>query len=655
MTIRDYLSREARRITDHALGDFKTAAAWKKQIGEKRRQFSEMMGLENLPPASERPRVSFTVTGAVERGSCRIEKLHYESLPKLNVTANLYIPKTINGRAPAVLYVCGHAQNQKAHYQAHARKFAELGFVCLIIETVQLGEVTGFHHGCYREGWFHWYSRGYAPSAVELLNGIRGLDLLAQRSDVDATRMGVTGISGGGASTWWIAAGDERVKCAAPVCGTTTLAAHIRDRLIDGHCDCMWWNNIYRWDLADVGALIAPRALMIASSERDSIFHIASIREVHQQLKQLYRRIDVADQLKLVTYPGEHAYRPEGRKEIFSWFVRHLQGKVVPPDKVADIDDAKENQESLDTLRVYVNGAPPDSSTTTIQDSFITIPEAPPISNNGDFERERRRVVEALREKTFGHFPEKPPPLDAKIEFEYENGDTRGHRFAYTSEEGWRLHGQFSFRNNLKRPMPAVVALITPHEDRGSTDGFLNRINAPWAKIKVETRGTGDTGWAEELDWHLRRSAAWTGRTIASMRVWDALRAVQAVRAIAGDCGLDANQISLAARGEMCAVALYAALLDGNIRTLFLESPPATQNAPSQKDGRGATIEMLHCLRITDLPQVAGLLFPTEVVLAGEIHASYDWAANVFKKLGGAKKFQKLTELSRWSPAALER
>lgn len=647
MTIRDYLSREARRITDNALRDFGSAVAWRKLISEKRRQFAEMMGLDNLSCARERQRVPVTVTGIVERRGYRIEKLYYESMPKLYVTANLYAPEKLIERAPAVLYVCGHAQNQKVHYQAHARKFAELGFICLIVETVERGEERGTHHGTYNEGCFHWFSRGYSPAAVEMFNGIRGLDLLAARPDVDAARLGVTGISGGGASTWWIAAGDERVKCAAPVCSTTTLAAHIRDRLIDGHCDCMWWNNIYRWDLADVGALIAPRALMIASSERDSIFHIASIREVYRQLKRLYVRLKGGNQLRLVTWPGEHAYRPEGRKEIFSWFVKHLQGKDVGPDKVGDIDDSKVKEESLNTLRVFVDGAPVNSITPKIQDHFITLPAAPKITTKNDWETERHHVITQLRMKTFGHFPVKPPPLDVKVKYEFENGSTRGHHFAFTCEEGWRLLGLLKINKDANQPAPAVLGLCLPNEDRGATDEFLGQIRAPWAKIKIETRGTGDTDWSEQLNWHLRRAAAWTGRTLASLRVWDTLRALKAARALAE---VDAKQLSLAARGEMCAVALYAALLDGDVQVLFLESPPATQNAQSQKNGRGAAIEMLHCLRITDLPQVAGLLFPTELVIAGDFPESYEWAERVYAKFGAAEKFHKTRQLSSWRP-----
>ena len=653
MTIRDYLSGEARRITERSRADFADGDAWKRHLPERRGQYREMMGLADQPEHALRPPLDVHVTGIVERPRYRIEKLYYESLPKLYVTANLYLPKrdgARNGqpeRFPGVLYVCGHADTQKVHYQAHPRRFAELGFACLIVETVQLGEVRGYHHGCYREGWHHWISRGYSPASIETINGIRGLDLLAQRPDVDAGRLGVTGISGGGAVTWWIAAADQRVKVAAPVCGTSTLASYIADRTIDGHCDCMWLNNTYRWDLADVGALIAPRPLLIASADRDPLFTIASIRQVHDQLKTLYAALGAGEKLRLVETPGGHSYHERSRTGIFSWFIKHLQGRDVPPEAVGDTDESPQSLESAETLRVFVNGPLLEDRTPTIHDEVFTPPAPPRIATVKNLRQTRADVIAALRKQTFGAFPSIPPALETAVEYESEDNGATGCRFAFTSEHGWRLHGQLTRPDSAPAPVPAVVALRGPDEERGAAERFLGQIRAPWIKAVVEPRGTGDTAWGQELQWHLRRAAAWTGRTLASMRVWDTLRAIEAVRTLPD---VYPGQIALAARGEMAAVALYAALLDGRIQTLILESPPATQNAPSRPDGRGPAVEMLNCLRITDLPQVAGLLFPAEIVFSGDRPATYAWAEELYRNLGAPEKIRHFADLAAWKP-----
>jgi hypothetical protein len=387
---------------------------------------------------------------------------------------------------------------------------------------------------------------------------------------------------------------------------------------------------------------------MISSADRDAIVTIASINEVHDQLKRLYKKLGAADKLALTTYPGPHAYSEYSRTRIFSWFIKHLMGKDVPPEKVGDLELDKNKLETADTLRVFVGGPLKEDRTFTIHEDFFTPPKPLVIADTATLEKERTRVITALREKTFGAFPAKPPALDTQVEFELDHGQVIGHRFAFTSEEGWRLHGRLIISKDTKQPAPAVVALRLPGEERNTAESFIGKVRASWAKIIVAPRGTGDTAWSDELNWHLRRASAWTGRTLASMRVWDTLRALQAMRQLRE---VDPKQVSLAAHGEMCAVALYAALLDGNVRTLFLELPPATQNAPGEKDGRGPAIEMLNCLRITDLAQVAGLLFPAELVVAGATPETYAWAEELYRKLGATGKFHRVKELSSWNPA----
>jgi hypothetical protein len=130
------------------------------------------------------------------------------------------------------------------------------------------------------------------------------------------------------------------------------------------------------------------------------------------------------------------------------------------------------------------------------------------------------------------------------------------------------------------------------------------------------------------------------------MRVWDALRALSAVRAMTG---VDAGQVSIAARGEMSAIALYAALLDGGVKRVLVDSPPATQNAASQPNGKGPAIEMLNCLRYTDAPHVAGLLHPADVVIAGDCPSTYEWAEGLYRRLGGPGAFQRVKTMADWS------
>jgi pimeloyl-ACP methyl ester carboxylesterase len=212
----------------------------------------------------------------------------------------------------------------------------------------------------------------------------------------------------------------------------------------------------------------------------------------------------------------------------------------------------------------------------------------------------------------------------------------RGYRFTYASEEDWRLAGRLLVRKEESEAGPCALILRSPREERNTAESLAGQLGRWPVKAIVEPRGTGDTGYDEALQWHLRRAAAWCGVTLASMRVYDVLRGLQAIRTLPE---VSPTEVALVAQGEMCAVALYAALLDGGVAGLVLVDPPATQDAPGEKDGKGPAIEMLNCLRYTDLPYVAGLLWPARVAIVGECPATYEWTRELYTRLGAPGQF----------------
>jgi hypothetical protein len=280
---------------------------------------------------------------------------------------------------------------------------------------------------------------------------------------------------------------------------------------------------------------------------------------------------------------------------------------------------------------VFTSGTPPDETTTTIQDRFIKRAEPPVIRDAATLSRHRDTVIAALREKTFAHFPPEPRPLDLNIEFEWALEELQGRYFSFAVEDDCRLWGNLIIDGEERGPRPVIVSLQDARKKHFKKSVFRD-IFPDCVQARIEVRGWGRTAWGQELQWHLRRAAMLTGRTIASMRVWDTLCALAAVRAFPE---VDAGRIALAGSGETAAVALYAALLDGKISAIILRDPPATQDTPGDRHGFGDAIEMLNCLRVTDLPQVAGLLFPAELVFLGPRPNSYLWAENLFSQLGG--------------------
>ena len=152
----EYFRGETRALGERSLADIRTIEDWNKAKSPARQQLFEMLGLDPLPPKTD---LKATVTGTLDHPEFTVEKLHYQSRPGLYVTANVYVPKKLSAPAPAILYVCGHAvvktngvsYGNKVGYQHWGAWFARNGYVAMLIDTVQLGELEGIHHGTHNK------------------------------------------------------------------------------------------------------------------------------------------------------------------------------------------------------------------------------------------------------------------------------------------------------------------------------------------------------------------------------------------------------------------------------------------------------------------------------------------------------------------------
>lgn len=351
-----------------------TKENWEQLRPQWRQQLQEMLGLMPWP---ERTELEPTVTGQLQHDGLTIRRLHYQSRPGLYVTANLYLPE---GQVPqegwpAVLYVCGHANvtdegrlmGNKAGYHHHGLWFARHGVACLMIDTIQLGELHGAHHGTHRLGRWDWVSRGYTPAGVEAWNAIRGIDYLESLDEIDGDHIGLTGRSGGGAYSWFTAALDERIKAAVPVAGITDLENHVVDDCVEGHCDCMYFVNYHGWDYPQLAALVAPRPLLLANSDSDSIFPLDGVIRTHRLLEQLYKRLDAEENYGLLITPGPHRDTQELQVGAFRWLLRHLTGEepVVARAATKELEPQQ--------LLVFEREIPRDERVTSVSGWFVPV------------------------------------------------------------------------------------------------------------------------------------------------------------------------------------------------------------------------------------------------------------------------------------------
>ncbi len=606
----EYFEAETARLAARCLADVNTLEDWRSRRAEYRRQAAEMLGLWPEPPRGD---LKAVVTGTVEQEDFRVQKLHYQSSPGLYVTANLYLPKGLTRPAPAVLYVCGHgpvitngiSYGNKVSYQHHGIWFARNGYACLLIDTLQLGEIQGAHHGTYRDGAWWWNARGYTPAGVEAWNSIRALDYLCSRPEVDTNRLGVTGRSGGGAYSWTLAALDDRVKVIAPVAGITDLRNHVVDGVVEGHCDCMFLVNTYRWDYPLLAALAAPRPLLLVNTDADTIFPLDGVLRTHERLKRLYALHKAPANLGLVIAPGPHKDTQDLQMPVFRWFNRHLKGEDTL------IEMAATKRFTPQQLKVF-SELPSDAINTNAQRLFGAPPAAvlPPTSA----ERHAAWLAE-LRRQSFAGWPEGgPAPILRPLFRESAHGvvceaydlETQPHvilRLYVMSRSSapsslpvlLRIHGA----NQPWQPLPsprastpaarlAEVCSAFGLEDRPSREWFTDAA----AIACVWPRGLGPDAWPGDArkQIHLRRRFMLLGQTLDSMRVWDIRRAVQAARELKPFKG---RPLQVVAEGDLAVDALYASLFEKEIDCLRLRQMPR-----SHLQGP----DYLNVLKVLDIP-----------------------------------------------------
>jgi cephalosporin-C deacetylase-like acetyl esterase len=567
LLVKKYLAEDTRRIGEGILEKVQSAADWQSRREEIQRQYLEMLGLWPLP---QRTPLKAATTGVLEREGFRVEKVGFQSSPGLYVTTNLYLPQKAEGKLPAVLYLCGHSakgrDGNKTAFQHHGMWFATHGYVCLIVDTLQLGEVAGIHHGTYRYNRWWWQARGYTPAGVECWNAIRALDYLESRPEVDPQRIAATGISGGGAATFWVSAADPRVKVAVPVSGMGDLETYVTDGVIDGHCDCMMLINSRRWEWTTIAALVAPRPLLFANSDHDTIFPMTGNQRITARLTRLYKLLGRPEAFDTVVVPGGHDDKLPLRLAAYRWINRWLKNddREVSEPELPRIEGSE--------LRVFPVEVPADALNDRIDETFVPEAKVELPRDPAGFASWREGLLTQLRERSFA-----------------------------ASDEEILIP---SFRLPELPERGRTIWILAP--GLGDTETDWASDSTKGGRVWVfRPRGVGEAAWTVRPPHYVERALPLLGRTADSGRVRDvALAALKLSRDAGGE-----NPVGVVGRGQAGVICAYAALLEPAIEKVVVVDPPR-----SHREGP----YFLNVLRICDIAEALGMLAPRPLTL---VHA----------------------------------
>ena len=594
------------------------------EVTGRKRYLRERM-LSALGGFPERTPLNPRVTGTLEREDYRVEKVVFESQPGFYVTANLYLPKSGNPPYPAILFPLGHEEGAKANeiWQRILITFARRGFVALAWDTLGQGERVQIFDADFKTSKVvrsttehtilgaQCLLLGDALARYTIWDGIRALDYLLSRPEVDPKRVGCTGNSGGGTHTAYLAALEERIQVAAPSCYLTTWG-----RLLDtiGPQDAEQYippSILDGMDHADFVHAFAPKPYLILSAIRD-FFSITGARDTHGEAQRVYALFGAREQLAMVEADDGHGYSEPRRMASYRWFSRWLQGAEDSRPE-GDVPVAAEEE---------LWATPTGQVATSFGGETVTSLNQKRAQN---LRRGGKPSVEEIRRLIGYREPQAPAPVRffgriERQEFEIE-------KLVYESEPGIQVPALLYVPLRSAGRRPAVI-VVHGRGKAAAHDKAAELAGAGSVVLSIDARGMGETRYTPEEygsdwpryfgDYGSAMTLLLAGETLVGSR---ALDIVQGVGLLASRDDVDPARIAAAGIGAGCVPLLHATALDQRIASVTLEGMLVSyESVVRHKIHRGIFEDVIPgVLKVYDLPDLVTVVAPRPVRLVNAV------------------------------------
>ncbi len=648
-----------------------------------RRAYVRERMLRALGGLPERTPLNARLVGTLDREGYRIEKIIFESLPGFYVTANLYLPKSGQPPYPAVLYPLGHETGGKSNptWQQMLATLARRGYVGLAWDPLGQGERSQFYDPDLKES-----KLGRNRSTTEhtmlgaqclllgdnvarytIWDGMRALDYLLSRPEVDPKLVAVTGNSGGGTHTAYLAALDDRLHVAAPSCYITSWR-----RLLESIGPQDAEQSVSPWvgdglDHADFIYAFAPKPYLILSAIRD-FFSISGARETYAEARRAYSLLGAEQKLSMFEADDGHGYNQPRRMAAYRWLGRWLKGAEDNQPETLIEAETEEALRATDSGQVMASlGGETVFSLNLKRLEQIRPARTAPAGTQAlaTYQKEIRRQLAAA----IGFNPPKSaPPLKPFGQIAREG--YRMEKLVYESEPGIRVPAVLlvpEAAGGAQAKLPAIVYVhgrgkaAGARAPSGATSDLQQLVKAGFVVLALDARGTGETGMAVPPDgqrysgyfgdYASAMKAFMAGKTLVGMRATDIVRGVDLLAARAE---VDAARIYGFGKEAGAVTLLHAAALDDRIRKVALEGMLVSYESVVKNRIHRDVFESIvpGALKLYDLPDLAAMLAPRPV-----------WVVNAADPLGNRiataearKEYARLLEAFRalGAPNALQ-
>ena len=568
---------DAKRLSHQRRRELEASLASPDAAEDRRLQLQEDY-LRLLGPLPEQTPLNPEVTGQIERDGYRIEKVRYESQPGHHVTANLYLPTVGKPPYPGVLVACGHSDNGKAYpaYQAASALLAKNGLVALCYDPISQGERIQLpaapRYGTMTHTLLDLGALLVGRSTVwyELVDGMRSLDYLRTRPEVDPTKpIGLTGTSGGGTQTTFFMAADPRVGPAAPSC---YLMTRLRKFETVGPSDgCQWLpgEGPAGIDHFDYCAIRADRPTLVLGAT-DDFFDILATRAGADETRRVFSALGKEANFDFLETNSPHGFHRPHREAA----TRFMRKWLCDDDRAVEEEpfEPLEDQALAVTHTGQIQGDFPAETTV----AAMNLQEARRLAAarirfwESGSEAERRSAIR----QTIGMRSSRPP-YQVETRGSIERDGYRIEKLALVRKDDVPLPVLLLLPENSAEKLPVVLYADSRGKAAAAkTDGELERlVRQGTIVLAVDLRGYGETrdrgSYHKDINDEERTAllAMYLGRPLLGQRVEDIVTCLDYLESLSD---VDPAEIELIASGRVGPVGLHAAYLDDRIKRLVL-------------------------------------------------------------------------------------
>ncbi|MCA9122402.1 MAG: acetylxylan esterase [Planctomycetaceae bacterium] len=590
------------------------------QIRDYQQQLREFF-IRQLGGLPERTPLNATTVRTIQADGYRIELVIYESQPHHHITANLYIPDG-DGPFPGVVVSSGHSRTAKTadYNQRFGIMMAKHGMAALCFDPIGQGErsqvLDDQGHPKYSGTTTEHFLLGVGSTLVgrstatyRVWDGIRSIDYLVSRPEIDPTRIGYTGCSGGGTLTSYVMALDERVTCAAPACYLTTFRKLIETIGPQDAEQNIFGQVAFGLDHPDYILMRAPRPTLICCTTGD-YFNIEGAWNNYRQAKRVYGQLGYPERVDLVEMDGPHGVKPQGLATIAHWMKRWLldRDEAVP---VAELTTRAPSEllctSSGQVLRlageksVFDLNAELEARLATERERLWTSKTDEAMTT----QIARRLGLDPIAEL-------KPPKLEDAGRV--QRGEYHIDRLVLRPESGVPLPG-LTF--HPKSPLDDAYLYLHDSGKLGDSEpgGAIEQlVNDGYAVVSLDLRGQGETATGDRdkllTDWKIYYLAFLLGKPLLGMRVEDALSGGHFVAYYQKPADKP-RRVHLIGVGQAGIVALHAAALHPELfASVTLRNTPRNwASVVKQSNPEGQLDSVIHgALETYDLPDLVRLI-----------------------------------------------